>query len=216
MQITLGYAQVYVQTVPPWLHCHGMPPRTGNGMPNGPIYTQSCGKETPCGKSLPTTPALGYRGCLIVFTVFRVAAKDPKMLSLRCMFSRFCTPSHTLPRKGLQQPNNGGVTHFPHVHQHQSSHTSDSSRSTPALKWIPTRHGEEQASRKPPGQKGSHGGNFWSQRLSHFQNAYNTQLASRLYWSFLSHLPAKAGQEQSASRSEALGTTLLRHRSRDG
>ena len=32
---------------------------------------------------------------------------------------------------------------------------------------------------------------FWSQRLNHFQNAYNTQLASRLYWSFFDHFPAK-------------------------
>ena len=81
------------------------------------LYTHSRAAKRPLAASLPATPSLSYRGCLIVFTVFRVAANDPEMFSLRCMFSRFCTPSHTLPRKGLQQPNNGGVTHFPHVHQ---------------------------------------------------------------------------------------------------
>ena len=55
----------------------------------------------------------------------------------------------------------GGVTHFVHMHQqsredsvHQSSHTSDLLRSTLPPKWTPTRHRGEQASRKPPGQKG--------------------------------------------------------------
>ena len=143
------------------------------------LNTHRRAAKRPLAASLPATPALGHRRCLIVFTVFRGAANDPEMFSvltgkkkdttppskqLRCMFSRFCTPSHTLPRKGLQQPNlrwsHSLSTHTPAVPArylvHQSSHTSDSPRSTLPPKWIPTRHREEQASRKPPGQKGSY------------------------------------------------------------
>ena len=109
------------------------------------------------------------RRCLIVFTVFRGAANDREMSSvagrqakdttppskqLRCMFSRFCTPSHTLPRKGLQQPNlwwsHSLSTHTDAVPARylvpQSLDTFDSSRSTLPPKWISTRHREEEAS----------------------------------------------------------------------
>ena len=112
------------------------------------LYTHSRAAKRPLAASLPATPALGYRRCLIVFTVFRMAANDPEMFSLRCMFSRFCTPSYTLLRKGLQQPNlrwsHSLSTRSPAVPArylvHQSSDTSDSSRSTLPPKWIPTRH----------------------------------------------------------------------------
>ena len=135
-------SQVHAQTVLPWIRRHGTLPWTGNGMPIDPSFlypqkqllleryfpklavhngryssiqqTQSCGKETPCGKS-PSHLALGHRRCLIVSGFLR-GCERPEMFSiadrqekkrtppfkqLRCMFSRFCAPSHTMPRKGL-------------------------------------------------------------------------------------------------------------------
>ena len=76
------------------------------------LYKHSRAAKRPLTASLPDTPALGHRRCLIAFTVFRGAGNDPEMFSvadrqeknltplskqLRCMFSRFCTPSHRLP-----------------------------------------------------------------------------------------------------------------------
>ena len=56
-----------------------------------------------------------------------------------------------------------GDTHFPQIHQQSRQDTSATNPRIPPLhqdqlppKWIPTRHREEQASRKPPGQKGSY------------------------------------------------------------
>ena len=60
------------------------------------------------------------------------AANDPEMFSvadrqekdttppskqLRCMYSRFSTPSHTLHEKDCNSRIYGGLTHFPHIHQ---------------------------------------------------------------------------------------------------
>ena len=46
------------------------------------LYTHSRAAKRPLAASLPATPALGHRRCLIVFTVFRGAANDPEMFSV--------------------------------------------------------------------------------------------------------------------------------------
>ena len=43
------------------------------------LYTHSRATKRPHAASLPATPALGYRRCLIVFPVFRGAANDPEI-----------------------------------------------------------------------------------------------------------------------------------------
>ena len=43
------------------------------------LYTHSRAAKRPHAASLPATPALGYRRCLIVFPVFRGAANDPEI-----------------------------------------------------------------------------------------------------------------------------------------
>ena len=86
----------------------GVPPSNRpNVLAHVAFYIHSRAAKRPLAASLPATPALGHRRCLIVFTVFRGAANDPEMFSvadrqekgttppfkqLRCMFSRFCTP----------------------------------------------------------------------------------------------------------------------------
>ena len=143
-----------------------------------PVYTHSRAAKRPLAASLLATPALGHRRCLIVFTVFRGAANDPEMFSvadrqekdttppskqLRCMFSRFCTPSHRLPRKGLQHLNlrwsHSLSTHTPAVLArylvHQSSHLPFIKINTSTKMdsdQTPGRTGQQEA----PGQKGSY------------------------------------------------------------
>ena len=141
------------------------------------LYAHSRAAKRPLAASPSVTPALGHRRCLIVFTVFCGAANNHEMFSvagrqakdttppfkqLRCMFSRFFLIYFATKR--FQQPNlwwsQSLSTHEPAIPARylvpQSSDTSDSSRSTLPPNWISTRQREEEASRKPPGQKGSY------------------------------------------------------------
>ena len=122
------------------------------------LYTHSRAAKKPLAASLPATPALGHRRCLSAFTVFRGAANDPELFSVadrqdknaaslskqrRCMFPRFCTPSHMLPRKGLQQPHqqsrqdtSATNPRIPPLHQdqhfHQNGFRPDTGKNRPA------------------------------------------------------------------------------------
>ena len=64
-----------------------------------PIYTQSCGKETPCGKS-PSHTRIGSQA-LLDRLVFRGAANDPEMFSVanrqeKIQLRSQITPMHVL------------------------------------------------------------------------------------------------------------------------
>ena len=138
-------------------------------------YTHSRAAKRPLAASLPATPALGHRRCLIVFTAsaglkttlrcFQLLTGKKRIQLRSPSNSDACSQGSARPlgchEKNCTSRIYGGVTHFVHMHQqsredsvHQSSHTSNLLRSTLPPKWTPTRHRGEQASRKPPGQKG--------------------------------------------------------------
>ena len=120
-----------------------------NGRYSSIQQTQSCGKETPCGKS-PSHLALGHRHCLIVSgfprgcerpEMFSVADRQekkptPSFKQLRCMFSRFARRHIRCHEKDCNS--------CPHIHQRSRQ---DYVHQYP--------HWGEQACRKPLGQKGS-------------------------------------------------------------
>ena len=183
----VGTPMPMLKTSPPWLHRHGTPPRTGNGMPIDPpssptskaafyywrgtfrswpfiregvlhptdrtclpmlrpIYTSRAAKR-PLAASLPATPALGHRRCLIVsgFSVglqttlrcFQLLTGKKRIQLRPPSNSDACSQGSARPHircheKDCNSRIYGGVTHFPHIHQqsrqdsvHQSSHTSD-------------------------------------------------------------------------------------------
>ena len=66
------------------------------------LCTHSRAAERPLAASLPATPALGHRRCLIVFTVFRGAANDPE-IHVRQILG---TPlrRYTYPSQFIRQP----------------------------------------------------------------------------------------------------------------
>ena len=122
---TVGTHRSMLKPSPPWLHCYGTPPRTGNDMPNvsaelsnfksnallleryfpklavyngrgshstdrmclsmlHPMNTQSCGRETPCGKS-PCHTRVGPQS--------RFSAELRTTLTIFPFFAEVCTPA---------------------------------------------------------------------------------------------------------------------------
>ena len=112
------------------------------------LYTHSRAAKRPLAASLPATPALGHRRCLIVFTVFRRAANDPEMFSVADRQEKGynsalqATPMHS---QGSARPHirchekncnsriYGGVTHFPHIHQQCRQDTSTTNPRIPPI-----------------------------------------------------------------------------------
>ena len=140
------------------------------------IYTQSCGKETPCGKSLSRTrvepQALPDR-FYGLFAGLRTTMRCLQLLAgkQRIQFALQATPMHVLKvlfdlfchEKDCNSRIYGGVSHFPHINLQSRQETSSPNPRIPPIdqdqhlpNWISTRHREAEASRKPPGQKGTY------------------------------------------------------------